>query len=347
MQDVYPAAPACGIALPQPYLLFLGDTTEPAYAKTAFGLRDWAPERCLGEFACAGASVTTGLPYMTPAQARQAGAQAMVIGVANVGGFIPPTWLDALVEAMEAGLDLVGGMHSRLGDIAVLRDTAKRLGRRLIDVRQPPAGIPVASGRARSGQRLLTVGTDCALGKKYTALALARAFQARGVDATFRATGQTGILIAGGGIPMDAVVADFGAGAAEMLTPDAAATHWDVIEGQGSLHHPAYAGVSLALLHGSQPDVIVLCHEPGRERVLGHPDYKVPDLQEAIDLALLLGARTSPGIRCAGVSLNTARFDETTARWLIHTESQRLGLPVADPVRGGESFDRLVDACLA
>jgi uncharacterized NAD-dependent epimerase/dehydratase family protein len=335
------------VSLPQPYLLFLGDTTEPGYAKTAFGLRDWAPERCLGEFSCPGAAVTTGLPFMTPAQAHAAGARAMVIGVANAGGFIPPAWIDALVEALEAGLDLVGGMHARLRDIAVVRDTAVRHNCRLVDVREPPRHIPVATGRPRSGKRLLTLGTDCALGKKYTALAIARAFQARGVDATFRATGQTGILIAGGGIPMDAVVADFAAGAAEMLTPDAAPTHWDVIEGQGSLHHPAYAGVSLSLLHGSQPDVIVVCHEPGRERVLGHPDYPVPGLRETIELALRLGSRTSPRIRCAGVSLNTGKLDAEEARRVIASESERLGLPVADPMRGGESFARLVESCLA
>lgn len=335
------------VSLPQPYLLFLGDTTEPAYAKTAFGLRDWAPERCLGEFSIPGATVTTGLPFLTPAQARAAGAQAMVIGVANAGGFIPPAWLEALVEAMEAGLDLVAGMHARLRDFPVLRETAARQGRRLVDVRQPPPGLPIASGRPRTGRRLLTIGTDCALGKKYTALALTRAFHARGVDATFRATGQTGILIAGGGIPMDAVVSDFAAGAAEFLSPDAAPSHWDVIEGQGSLHHPAYAGVSLALLHGSQPDVIVVCHEPGRDRVLGHPDYPVPGIREVIATALQLGARTSPGIRCAGVSLNTGKLDATTARELMASESARLGLPVADPMRGGDAFARLVEACLA
>jgi uncharacterized NAD-dependent epimerase/dehydratase family protein len=335
------------VSLPQPYLLFLGDTTESSYAKTAFGLRDWAPERCIGEFSVAGATVTTGLPFLTPAQAHAAGARAMVIGVANAGGFIPPAWLDALVEAMEAGLDLVAGMHVKLRDIPLVRDNAIRLGRRLFDVREPPARIPVASGRPRPGKRLLTLGTDCALGKKYTALALARAFQARGLDVTFRATGQTGILIGGGGIPMDAVVADFSAGAAEMLSPDAAPTHWDVIEGQGSLHHPAYAGVSLALLHGSQPDVIVVCHEPGRERVLGHPDFAVPSLQDTIELALRLGARTSPRIRCAGVSLNTGKLDVVAAQRLIDAESERMGLPVADPMRGGDAFDRLVDACLA
>lgn len=334
------------VVLPQPYLLFLGDTTEPGYAKTAFGLRDWAGERCLGEYACDGASVSTGLPLLMPEQAAAAGAKALVIGVANSGGFIPPSWWPALVRAMEAGLDIVSGMHARLRDIDVLRETATRLGRRLIDVREPPAGIPIATGLPRTGRRLLTVGTDCALGKKYTALALARAFTARGIDATFRATGQTGILIAGGGIPMDAVVADFAAGAAEMLSPDAPPDHWDIIEGQGSLFHPAYAGVSLALLHGSQPDVIVVCHEPGRERMLGHAAYAVPDLGETIELTLRLGSRTRPHIRCGGVSLNTSRLDDDAAQRLLAAESDRLGLPVADPIRGGATFARLVEACL-
>ena len=335
------------VVLPQPYLLFLGDTTEPGYAKTAFGLRDWAGERCIGEYAIEGATVTSGLASLTPEQAAAAGAKALVIGVANSGGFIPPSWWPALVRAMEAGLDIVSGMHARLRDIDVLRETAQRLGRRLIDVREPPANLPIATGKPRSGNRLLTLGTDCALGKKYTALALTRAMKARGVDATFRATGQTGILIAGGGIPMDAVVADFAAGAAELLSPDADENHWDVIEGQGSLFHPAYAGVSLALLHGSQPDVIVVCHEPGRERVLGHPGYVLPSIQDTIDLALRLGSRTNPGIRCGGISLNTSRLDDAAATRVIAREADRLGLPVADPIRGGESFDRLVDACLS
>ncbi len=334
-------------ALPQPYLLFLGDIVEPGYAKTAFGLRDWAPERCLGEFACAAARVSTGLPVLTPVQARQAGARAMVVGVANPGGHIPDAWIAPLVQALQAGLDLIGGMHMRLAEIEPLRNAARALGRRLIDVREPPAGIPVANGAPRAGNRLLTVGTDCALGKKYSALALVRAFQARGVDADFRATGQTGILIAGAGIPMDAVVADFAAGAAEMLSPSAGPLHWDVIEGQGSLSHPAYAGVSLALLHGSQPDVIVVCHEHGRERMLGHAHYPLPSIEETIDLALRLGARTNPAIRCAGVSLNTAGLDAGAADSAIKALADRLGRPVADPMRGGDAFAALVDACLS
>jgi uncharacterized NAD-dependent epimerase/dehydratase family protein len=332
--------------LPQPYLLFLGDTVEPGYAKTAFGLRDWARERCVGEFALPSATVTTGLPRMSPKEAKAAGAQALVIGVANSGGFIAETWIRALVEGLEAGLDIVSGMHARLGDITVLRDAAAVFGRRLIDIRQPPKGIPVGTGLKRSGKRLLTVGTDCALGKKYTALCIARALRDRGIHAEFRATGQTGIMIAGGGIPMDAVVSDFAAGAAEMLSPSAPADHWDVIEGQGSLLHPAYSGVSLALLHGSQPDVVVVCHDPTRERLLGDEEFAVPPVEDIIDLTLKLGARTNAAIRVGGISFNTASLGEEEARRLMAQEGKRLGLPVADPIRGGSEFERLVDSCV-
>ena len=332
--------------LPGPHLLFLGDITEAGYAKTAFGLRDWAPERCVGEFRCDGATVTAGLPSMTPAEAAAKGARSMVIGVANAGGVIPDIWLGPMLQAMEAGLDIISGMHVRMWEIVRLRNAATMLGRRLIDVREPPTGIKVATGRPRSGKRLLTVGTDCALGKKYTALALTRAFRQRGVDVDFRASGQTGIMIAGRGIPMDAVVSDFAAGAAEMLSPDAADDHWDIVEGQGSLFHPAYAGVSLALLHGSQPDVVVVCHQPGRESMLGHPGYALPSIEDTIALALQLGRRTQPGIRCGGVSLNTAHLDAAQAERMIAAESDRLGCAVADPIRGGAAFDALVDACL-
>lgn len=334
------------LVLPQPYLLFLGDIREPGYAKTAYGLRDWAPERCVGEWALPGCPVSAGLPRLAPAEARAAGARALVIGVANAGGVIAETWIPALVEALEQGLDLVSGMHARLEAVPALEAAARRLGRRLVDVRVPLADIPVATGRRRTGKRLLTVGTDCALGKKYTALALAKAFAGRGVEADFRATGQTGILIAGQGIALDAVVSDFIAGAAEMISPDAAADHWDIVEGQGSLLHPAYGGVSLGLLHGSQPDVVVVCHEPGRNDLLGHPGYPVPPIEEIIDLTLRLGARINPGIRCAGVSLNTARLSLDEARRVIERTAGQLGLPVADPMRDTGHFNQLVEACL-
>lgn len=332
--------------LPSPYLIFLGDLTDRPFGKTAFGLRDWAPERCVGEYALPSATVTSGLPKLTPAQAAAQGARAMVIGVASIGGKLSPAWLPALVEALEAGLDLINGLHMRLEHVPELQKVAERTGRKLIDVRIPPSNLPVGNGRKRGGKRLLTVGTDCALGKKYTALALTRAFKARGVAADFRATGQTGILIAGAGIPIDAVVSDFVAGAAESISPEASADHWDVVEGQGSVFHPSYAGVSLGLLHGSQPDVLVLCHEAGRSRLMGLDHYAVPSLEEAIELHERLARRTNPAARCAGISLNTSGFSPTEASAVLAEESKRIALPVADPIRGGPAFDQLVDACL-
>ena len=333
--------------LPSPYLLFLGDTTEPAYAKTAFGLRDWSRDLCVGELTLPHATVTAGLPSLSPQDAYDAGARAIVIGVANVGGRIPDEWIPSLIEALDAGLDIISGMHVSLQSVSALQTAADRAKRRLIDVRRPPENIPVGTGRKRSGRRLLTVGTDCALGKKYTALALARAFTARGVDADFRATGQTGIMIAGGGMPMDAVVADFEAGAAEMLSPDAPRDHWDVIEGQGSLFHPAYAAVSLGLLHGSQPDVVVVCHQPGRVHMVGLEGYRVPDLGSTIALTLELGRLTNPAIRCAGVSLNTMGMEAEARRRVLTETADRLGLAVADPIEPDTGFEHLVDACLA
>ena len=339
-------ARAAMLNLPSPYLLFLGDVTEPGFAKTALGLRDWAAERCVGEWALPGAGVTTGLPVMAPAAAVAAGARGLVIGVANAGGVIPPSWRAALLEALDAGLDLISGMHTRLAELPGLAAAAESAGRRLHDIRVPPPAIPVATGVRRSGRRLLTVGTDCALGKKYTALALARAFDRREVDATFRATGQTGILIAGHGMPIDAVVADFVAGAAELVSPAAAPDHWDVIEGQGSLFHPAYAGVSLGLLHGSQPDCFVVCHDPTRRHVLGHPGFTLPSIESVIAQTVALGRLTNPAIRCAGVSLNTADMTAVAAAQAIADTAARLSLPAADPLRGGAALDRLVDACL-
>ncbi len=331
--------------LAAPYLLFLGDATERGFAKTALGLRDWAADKCLAEHALPAATVTTGLPRLAPAAAAAAGARSMVVGVANQGGVIPAAWMPELLAAIEAGLDLVAGLHTRLADIAALREAAARRGTRLVDVREPPVGLPIATGARRSGRRLLTVGTDCALGKKYTALAIARGLRARGHAATFRASGQTGIMIAGEGIAIDAVVADFAAGAAELLSPAAAATHLDVIEGQGSLFHPSYAAVSLALLHGSQPDLFVVCHQPDREQILGTPGYVVPTIEAVIAQTIAVGRLTNPAIRCAGISLNSSGMTDKAAAKEIARTAERLGLPTADPIRGGDAFEQLLDAC--
>jgi uncharacterized NAD-dependent epimerase/dehydratase family protein len=332
--------------LTQPYLLFLGDVKERPFAKTALGLRDWAPDLCIGELALPEAKISAGLPVLSPKEAFDRGARALVIGIASRGGSIQANWLPVMIQALEAGLDIISGMHSRLNDYPQLRKAAERLERRLFDVRVPPENLPVATGRKRSGRRLLTVGTDCALGKKYTALSLARAFKKAKVDATFRATGQTGIMIAGEGIPMDSVIADFIAGAAEILTPDAAAQHWDLVEGQGSIFHPSYSGVSLGLLHGTQPDVIVVCHEVGRDRVYGLEEFATPGLHEMIDLHLALGRRTNPRVRCAGISLNTSVLDEERARETLRAYATTYGLPVADPLRPGPELEALIAACL-
>lgn len=342
-----PAFEIAGFDLPKPYLLFLGDAADTTFLKTGQGLRDWAPHLCIAEHKCAGAAATLDLPAMTPREAYAAGARALVLSTASIGGAIRESWLPDLVDALEAGLDIVSGAHDRLGDIAQLRQVAEMHGRRLIDVRTPPSRLPIASGRRRSGRRLLTVGTDCALGKKYTALALAEAFCARGLAADFRATGQTGIMIAGRGIPIDAVVSDFVAGAAEMLSPDADPAHWDVVEGQGSLFHPSYAGVSLGLLHGSQPDVLVLCHAHGRDRIVGLPDFPLPSIGHAIDVTVQQARLTNPDVCCAGVSLNTAGLSAEEAERVIAALTMEWGVPVADPMRGGPAFDRLVEACLA
>jgi uncharacterized NAD-dependent epimerase/dehydratase family protein len=340
------AAPTTRVALRAPYLVFLADIQEATYAKTGLGVAQWCRDKCVGQLRLPGCKVDAGLPDLDVKAAVTRGARSLIFGVAPVGGAFKDSWLQTLQEAARAGLDIVAGMHSRLATVPGLAEAAAAGGARLVDVRVPPAGIPIGTGRKRGGKRVLTVGTDCAVGKKYTALALAKELTRRGLKATFRATGQTGIMIAGEGMPIDTVVCDFTAGAAEVLSPDNAPDHWDVIEGQGSLFHPAYAGVSLGLLHGSQPDAIVVCHEAGREAHSGFPGYPLPRLEECIDLHLRAGRRTNPAIRCVGVSVNTMKLAPAErAGWLAGV-AQRLGLPCVDPlVEGaGPIADRLLAA---
>ncbi|MGB2360675.1 MAG: DUF1611 domain-containing protein [Luminiphilus sp.] len=330
------------IEIPSPYLLFLGDVSNPLDAKTAMGLRDWRPERCVGQYRLPGCAVDLGLPEMDFSAAAATGAQSVVIGVAPSGGALKAEWVAALGEALRAGLSVVSGLHRKLSEAPELVDAAAASGQQLIDVRMPPASVPIASGRRRSGNRLLMVGTDCCVGKKYSALALHKALEARGVAATFRATGQTGILIAGGGIPMDAVVSDFLSGAAEMLTPDAAPDHWDVIEGQGSLFHPAYAAVTLGLLHGSQPDAMVLCHAVGRTVIDEYEDYPVPDLRECIAQYEQVARVTNRQSSIVGIGLNTQGLSDTEALSACRDASTLTGLPCVDPMR--HALDSILDA---
>jgi uncharacterized NAD-dependent epimerase/dehydratase family protein len=328
-------------AIPTGYLLFLGDARDRLTAKTASGILQWRPEICTGQMRLDRDTVDLGLPDMSPAQAKGAGAGSLVIGVAPVGGRIEPEWRAALIEALRAGLDLVSGLHMRLADDAELVAVAAAAGRRLHDVRHPGGAFAVATGRKRSGKRVLTVGTDCAIGKKYTALAIHKAMVARGIDASFRATGQTGIIIAGGGVAIDAIVSDFAAGAAEALSPDNDEGHWDVIEGQGSLFHPSYAAVSLALLHGSQPDAIVLCHDPERNLIDGYPDFPTPSIETCINANLAAARLTNPAVRAAGIAVDTSRLGDRDRQRLIDEIAARTGLPVIDPIATGA--DAIVD----
>jgi uncharacterized NAD-dependent epimerase/dehydratase family protein len=331
--------------LRKPYLLFLGDVQDKLTAKTAFGLRDWCSDDVVGEWSLPGCGVTLGLARLSPRDAAARGAGSIVVGIAPTGGTLPAHWVAELAAAADAGLDVVSGLHTRLTSFPDLVQAASRRGVRLIDVRHSDRTYGAATGRKRSGKRVLTVGTDCALGKKYTALALAKNLQKRGVDASFRATGQTGVMISGEGVAIDAVIADFIAGAAEQLSPDNAADHWDVIEGQGSLFHPAYAGVTLGLLHGSQPDAIVLCHDPSRRSIDEYPGFPIPDLQVAIDDYLRAGRLTNPAIRCVGLSINSSSLSDADCAEYFRRLTAELGLPVCDPVRTG--VDVLATALLA
>jgi len=326
------------IHLEAPYLIYLGDCPGILHAKTGAGIAHWRAERCAGQMRLPDCTVDLGLQEMTAREAKDAGIKTVIIGVAPMGGQIPGLWVPQLLELAAAGLDIASGLHSKLADIPELVAAANESGARLIDVRVPPQGIPVGDGRLRPGKRVLMVGTDCAVGKKYSALALHRELERRDIKTTFRATGQTGIMIAGEGIPVDAVVADFISGAAQVLSPDNDSDHWDVIEGQGSLLNPSYSGVSLGLLHGSQPDAIVLCHDAERTEIdESGGDYPIPELDEVIDDALRMARLTRSQCFCAGVSVNTSSMNDFDRDNYLSRLRSELGLPCVDPVATGMS----------
>ena len=325
-----------------PYLLFLGDAPDPLAAKVAQGIRDWRPENAIGQFRMEGCQADMRLPNMTLAAARAAGAETLVIGVANRGGVISPAWKKVLIAALEEGFDLASGLHNLLRNEPDLVAVAKATGRSLNDVRVPNVQYPIANGVKRSGKRCLAVGTDCSVGKMYTALAMDAEMKVRGLKSSFRATGQTGILIIGEGVPLDAVIADFMAGAVEWLTPDNDPDHWDMIEGQGSLFHISYSGVTMALVHGGQPDALILCHELTRPHMRGLPDYEMPSLEALRDLALTLARQSNAEAQVVGISINTAAFGEDEALAYLAEVEKRMGLPAVDPFRQGAA--RLCDA---
>lgn len=320
--------------IPHPYLLFLGDVADHLGAKTAVGIVDWRREWCLGQVRLPGCAADAGVPDLSIADAAAAGAKTFVIGCVNSGGSLPDHWIETIVAAADAGMNIASGLHIRLAAVPELAEAARRNGVELYDVRHSSERFATGNGNKRSGKRLLTVGTDCSVGKKYTALALEKGMRDRGFDADFRATGQTGIFISGRGVSIDAVVADFISGAAEWISPAADENHWDVVEGQGSLFHPAFAGVSTGLLHGSQPDAFVVCHEPTRTKMRA-VETPIPSVQAVIDLTIQVGSLTNPTIRCVGISVNTAALDDNEAKEFLRQISSDYGLPATDPVRYG------------
>lgn len=331
--------------IPAPFLLYLGHSQDPADIKTSRGLAVFRRADCVAELRHDDCPLTLDLPRMTIAEAAAAGAKTLVLGIAAAGGRLNEALIADAEAALAAGMNVAAGLHHRLRDQPTLAAGAAAAGVSLFDVRDPPADLPVGNGKRRAGKRLLTVGTDCSTGKMFTTLALTAALRARGIDADFRATGQTGILVAGAGVPVDAVVADFIAGAIEVLSPARTDGGWDLIEGQGSLFHPSFAGVSTGLLHGAQPDALVLCHDPSRPHLRGLPHYPLPDVGRCIEENLRVATLTNPDVTMIGIALNTSKIGEDEARALCEKTGAEHGLPCTDPHRFGA--EAIVDRLLA
>ena len=329
------------MTIQQPYVLFLGDAPDPLAAKVAQGIKDWRPGLSIGQITLPGCKADMGLKNLSIKEAVSMGAKTLVIGVANRGGIISDKWKDVLKEAIISGLDIASGLHNLLRDESELVNLAKIHNTNLIDVRVPTVEYPIANGIKRSGKRCLAVGTDCSIGKMYTAIALEKEMKNKGLKATFRATGQTGILITGDGVPLDAVIADFMAGSIEHLTPDNDVDHWDIIEGQGSLYHPSYSGVTMALVHGGQPDALILCHEPTRSHMRGLPSYSLPTLRELNDTAIKMAKVVNKNVKVIGISVNTSNMENEKALEYLKQVEEEMKLPTVDPVLTGTS--RLVE----
>ncbi len=323
--------------IPTPYLLFTGEAkSAQTSGKTAAGVAHWCKKKCIGQLWQVSTQLDLGLPHLSLEEAVQKGAKTLIIGVAALGGKLDEQWINLIVEAIRKGLHVAAGLHERLSDVQEIREAAKQHHRQLFDVRYYDDPIPSPTLKKRTGKRLLTVGTDCAVGKMYAALALAEAMQRQGMEATFRATGQTGILIAGSGIAIDNLPADFFVGAVELLSPNASSTHWDLIEGQGAFFHPQSAGGTMMLVHGSQPDAMVLCHNPARKTMADFPDYPIPDLLEYIRAYEEAACLTNPHAKVLAISLNTSQFKEKEKKLeLIKTYEHKYHLPCFDPVFTG------------
>ena len=327
-----------------PYLLFLGDAPDQLAAKVAQGIRDWRPDISIGQIKLPNCKADLNLKNYTLEEAKEIGAKTLVIGVANRGGKFSDSWKKTLCRALDLKLDIASGLHNLLSDEKDLLNLSKQNNCNLIDVRVPKDQFPIGNGKKRTGKRCLTIGTDCSVGKMYSSLAIEKEMRSRGMKVSFRATGQTGILISGKGIPLDAIVADFMAGAVETLSPNNDDDHWDIIEGQGSLFHVSYSGVTMALIHGGQPDHIILCHEPTRTHMRGLPHYDVPTLDALYQLVLPLAKISNPNCKISGICINTQNMDHLEAEDLKNEIEKAFKLPTVDPFVDGTKkiVDRLV-----
>jgi uncharacterized NAD-dependent epimerase/dehydratase family protein len=321
-------------------LLAEGLSDDPHYGKTMRGVLRYRREDVVAilDSAHAGEAMDAVPIVGTVADALRHGPTVALVGVATQGGRFPPAWRELLKECIRARLALENGLHEFIADDAELAALAAEHEVELRDLRRPPAGLGVPSGANLEvpARILLTVGSDCAIGKMTVALELERAARAEALKAVFVPTGQTGIAIAGWGIAVDAVVADFIAGASERLVVEGHERGGEllIVEGQGSITHPAYAGVTLGLLHGSAPHVLVLCHKARATEIEGYPGYPLPALPDLVDLypRVSLAVRR-PVVAC--VALNTAHLSEPDAREAIAAVAEETGLPTEDPVRYG------------
>jgi uncharacterized NAD-dependent epimerase/dehydratase family protein len=321
-------------------ILAEGRSADAHYGKTARGILRYAPDPTVAvlDSTRAGEKLE-GVPVVaTVAQALPHGPTTAVVGVATQGGRFPPAWRELLKQSIAAGLDVESGLHEFVSDDPELAALADQHGVELRDLRKPPGGLNVPTGANLElpARIVLTVGSDCAIGKKTVALELDLEARRRGVKSVFVPTGQTGIAIAGWGIAVDAVVSDFLAGAAERLVVEGHERGGELlfVEGQGSLVHPAYSGVTLGLIHGSAPHAFVLCHKAGATEIEGYPGHPLPSLPELIELHERVSLPLRPA-RVAAVALNTAQLDEDAARAAIAEAAAQTGLPADDPVRFG------------
>jgi uncharacterized NAD-dependent epimerase/dehydratase family protein len=327
-----------------------GRSADPHYGKTARGVIRYGPHPVVAILDSTRAGETySGIPIVaTVDDAISFGPTTALVGVATQGGRFPPEWRELLRSCIAKGLDVENGLHEFLTADDEMAALAGRFGVELRDLRKPPPDLSVPTGEnLRIAARIvLTVGSDCAIGKKTVAIELDREAHRRGISSVFVPTGQTGIAIAGWGIAVDAVVSDFLAGAAERLVVEGAARGGEllVVEGQGALVHPAYSGVTMGLIHGSAPHAFVLCHVAGATRIEGYPDHPIPPLNDLVDLHERAALPLRPA-RVAAIALNTRELDDAAAKEAVVETQAETGLPTDDPVRFGAG--RVLDAVLA